>query len=832
MDSRQQLTDAETDVQKRVEELTEEFEFVSQGLNSGSSGVAMAQVLFDLRDKLVNAKAAVTEQSRQLATYEETRSAEFQVDKKLREHADLEKQFADRTSGAISQLLTTRENVLNQLKTQYGNLVRNLAVFDGSRQQYLDKVNDVRAYIKEQILWMRSSPVISTSTLAEIPEGLMWEFSREHVGELSGAAKGMGTQMRMFCVVMALIVTILLIMRRRTIAALARTGERVRRISTDKYALTWEAMFWTVLLAIPLPLTLGSVGWALAEHPEVSGWLRGIAEGLEIAAWITFGTSLMSAVCRPEGLGDTHFRWPKQGLIKIRQAASSFAAVYIPLFLITCSTVYGDASHYFSGVGRLSLMLAHGWAVIVLWRLFNFSNGVLATSIREHASRPIVRLRYLWFPLMIACPLALVVLASIGYIYTSLDLGLGLVFTAALIAGGVVFYSMAVRWFSLRTRRIAFAEALEERREIEETSGLDEQPTETGEVVLVDPDEIEPNLESVGRQTRQLLGLLFSLAVFIALVLFWSQTIPVFETFDKIPIPLAGGLTLLGLIEVVLIAVMTFSVTKNLPAVLELAVLRDTNTHTGTRKSVAILCQYGVVATGLILVAGVLNIDWTRFGWIEAALSVGLGFGLQEVVANFVCGLLLLYERPIRVGDVVTLEGMTGTVTNIRMRSTTIINWDRQEFVVPNKNIITGTILNWTLSASVNRVVIPVGVAYGSDTEAARQILLDVAADNEQVLDDPPPMATFEAFADSSLTLTLRAYLPDVNDRLKTITEMHTEIDKRFAEAGIEISFPQRDLNLGHGWEWLHPQGVQGELSGSTSPERLVPLEKSERVKT
>ena len=320
--------------------------------------------------------------------------------------------------------------------------------------------------------------------------------------------------------------------------------------------------------------------------------------------------------------------------------------------------------------------------------------------------------------------------------------------------------------------------------------------------------------------------------MFIALVLFWSQTIPVFETFDKIPIPLAGGLTLLGLIEVVLIAVMTFSVTKNLPAVLELAVLRDTNTHTGTRKSVAILCQYGVVATGLILVAGVLNIDWTRFGWIAAALSVGLGFGLQEVVANFVCGLLLLYERPIRVGDVVTLEGMTGTVTNIRMRSTTIINWDRQEFVVPNKNIITGTILNWTLSASVNRVVIPVGVAYGSDTEAARQILLDVAADNEQVLDDPPPMATFEAFADSSLTLTLRAYLPDVNDRLKTITEMHTEIDKRFAEAGIEISFPQRDLNLGHGWEWLHPQGVQGELSGSTSPERLVPLEKSERVKT
>jgi potassium efflux system protein len=175
---------------------------------------------------------------------------------------------------------------------------------------------------------------------------------------------------------------------------------------------------------------------------------------------------------------------------------------------------------------------------------------------------------------------------------------------------------------------------------------------------------------------------------------------------------------------------------------------------------------------------------------------VGLGFGLQEVVANFVCGLILLLERPIRVGDVVTVEGTTGTVTRIRMRATTITNWDRKELVVPNKTLITSTLLNWTLSASITRVVIPVGVAYGSDTEKARRILLDTAADHPLVLDDPAPMAAFEGFADSTLSLSLRAYLPCPDNRTRTITDLHAEIDKRFAAAGIEIAFPQLDLHI------------------------------------
>jgi potassium efflux system protein len=147
------------------------------------------------------------------------------------------------------------------------------------------------------------------------------------------------------------------------------------------------------------------------------------------------------------------------------------------------------------------------------------------------------------------------------------------------------------------------------------------------------------------------------------------------------------------------------------------------------------------------------------------------------------------------------------------MRATTITNWDRQEFVVPNKTLITNTLLNWTLSEPLNRVVVAVGVAYGSDTDRARNILLDVANDHPRVLDDPEPIATFEQFGDSSLNLVLRAYLPDMEHRLATITELHTEIHRRFADAGIEIPFPQRDVHLRTGWE---ARGGRGTAQGDS----------------
>jgi potassium efflux system protein len=180
--------------------------------------------------------------------------------------------------------------------------------------------------------------------------------------------------------------------------------------------------------------------------------------------------------------------------------------------------------------------------------------------------------------------------------------------------------------------------------------------------------------------------------------------------------------------------------------------------------------------------------------WLVAAL--GIGFGLQEIVANFISGLIILFERPIRVGDVVTVGDTDGVVTKTRIRATTIRNPDRKELLVPNKEFITGRLLNWSLSDRIARIMVTVGVAYGTDVEQAHALMREVAEEHERVLKDPAPILSFEGFGDNSLTLILHAFIDDLDRRVATITGLHKAIYQKVQQAGIGIAFPQRDLHL------------------------------------
>ena len=601
---------------------------------------------------------------------------------------------------------------------------------------------------------------------------------------------------------------LILLTRRRLIAAIERTGASIHRASTDRFYYTGQALLWTTLLAVPIPLLVGFIGWGLQQTSGAAPWLRGIAEGLQIAAWITLVLAFLAVLSRPGGVGAVHYRWRENPLVRSRQAMIWFAAVYIPALLITYGGLYEDASDYLFSVGRISLMLAHAWMAFILWRLLRFSDGVLSAAIREEPSSFIARWRYLWVPLVIAAPLALVVIAWLGYMMTALQLSLGLLHTAALIAGGVVLYRLARRWFRIRQRRLALAEELEKRRARQEAASTQDQ--QSGDVIVVDPEAEEAlDLVSITEQTRDMLQLFFGLGIAVAILLVWSETYPLFATLDAVTVPLAGTLTLLGLAKAIVIAVVTYIAARNLPGLLELAALRATSIEAGSRHAISTLSQYALIALGLTALFNVLQVDWAKLGWIAAALSVGIGFGLQDVVANFVSGLIVLFERPIRVGDYVTVSGTTGTVTKIRIRATTITTRDRQDFLVPNKTLITSSILNWTLTTGLNRIIIRLGVAVGTDTEKARRLLLDIAADHPMVLKDPAPVAIFEQFGASSLDLVLYAFLAEVSTRTRTTSDLYTEIDKRFAAAGIDIPNPQFDLTL-------HQEG-QGSRGAATA---------------
>jgi len=217
-------------------------------------------------------------------------------------------------------------------------------------------------------------------------------------------------------------------------------------------------------------------------------------------------------------------------------------------------------------------------------------------------------------------------------------------------------------------------------------------------------------LDEVHEQTRRFLGFLLGVGLLGELYLIWSRFWPALEVFDHLEA--FGGFSIADVVLAALIIAITLATIRNLPGLLEAIVLRRLDLDAGTRNAMVTLAKYAVFAVGAVVLFRSLGVDCSQFGWIAAALSVGLGFGLQEVVANFVSGIILLFERPIRVGDVVTVDGIDGVVTRIQIRATTITNWDRKEFIVPNKQFVTGALLNWTRGNAINRIVIPVGVAF------------------------------------------------------------------------------------------------------------------------
>ena len=191
-----------------------------------------------------------------------------------------------------------------------------------------------------------------------------------------------------------------------------------------------------------------------------------------------------------------------------------------------------------------------------------------------------------------------------------------------------------------------------------------------------------------------------------------------------------------------------------------------------------------------------VQLSWARVQWLAAAMTVGLGFGLQEIFANLVSGLIILFERPVRVGDVVTVGEVTGTVSRMQMRATTITDFDRRELIVPNKRFITDNVINWTLTDPICRTIVPVGVAYGTETETVNRILLGVAHRSSMVLSAPEPVIVFSGFGESTLDFELRVFIPHREQMPAVISHLNTEINREFKRNEIEIAFPQQDLHI------------------------------------
>jgi len=218
--------------------------------------------------------------------------------------------------------------------------------------------------------------------------------------------------------------------------------------------------------------------------------------------------------------------------------------------------------------------------------------------------------------------------------------------------------------------------------------------------------------------------------------------------------------------------------------------------ETGVKISIARLVHYALIFIGFVLALLALGFEFTKLTIILSALGIGIGFGLQGVVNNFVSGLILLFERPVRVGDFIELDGKWAEIKNIGLRATNVQTFDQADVIIPNADLVSNQVTNWTLSNRLVRVAIPVGVAYGSDVPLVMETLLACAIANSKAAKTPEPQVLFLSFGESSLGFELRVWVPHAEERLTVKSELHQEIDRRFREAKIEIAFPQRDLHL------------------------------------
>lgn len=262
-----------------------------------------------------------------------------------------------------------------------------------------------------------------------------------------------------------------------------------------------------------------------------------------------------------------------------------------------------------------------------------------------------------------------------------------------------------------------------------------------------------------------------------------------------------GSLTIvpLRIVVAVLIFALMLAMTDWLRGRLEGKWLKKSRMDRGSREALVTISGYVGVALAVLIALGIAGVQFTNLAIIAGALSVGIGFGLQNIVNNFVSGLILLFERPVKTGDWIVVGSTEGYVKRISIRSTLIQTFDRADVIVPNSELISGQVTNWMLYDSRGRVRVPIGVAYGSDTKKVQEILLRIAAEHQTVITDgsmTPPKVLFVSFGDSSLNFELRAFIRNIDERLQVVSDINFAIDAAFREEGIEIPFPQRDIHL------------------------------------
>ena len=750
------------------------------------------------------------------------------------------------------ELLAQRRALLAALTDDHELYVERIAPeLDVLNKQLLLATEQFRGYVERRILWLRSVRGGVMPDPGQAAQAARWLVASPQWPEAVRRAWDRSTADTLASGLSAALLLMLGGASPWASRRLAKLAQSCRRFTTDSYRLTIDALGLTVLKAAPIPAALLLLGWWIASPPEQVEIGRAAGPALQRAGYVLFALLMAWHALHPNGLAEAHFRWPAATVRRVRRHLFWFLCAAGPIVFVVDTIDRQTVNEAWNeSLGRVAFIAGLLTLSGVTQRLFRPSGAIGVYFTSSNRGGWMDRLKWVWYPLLVGAPLALCVLSLAGFHYTAHELAVRLVNSIILLLFLVLVYAMLLRWLFVERRRLAISRAKERRAAAQEQA---ESGGEAGPPL----DERELEVPVIDAQTRQLIRAVVAVSVVVGLYTVWAGTLPALRVLDRVqvwptvrvldsayvdnmsalvgpvvfeaanaappeptgaPSPSIPGVptltppkgssesesaaaipasvTLADLGAALLLVLLTTVLARNVPGLLEITLLKRLPMDAGSRYALSTVARYLILIVGVTAVFSALGIGWSKVQWLAAALTFGLAFGLQEIFANFISGLIILAERPVRVGDVVTIGNVSGTIARIRMRATTILDWDRKELIVPNKSFITDQIINWTLTDPTLRLTTTIGVAYGSDTALVERTLLEIANANENVLKDPPPTVVFQRFGESSLDFELRVFLPSIERLIPTRHQLHLAIDAAFRRAGIEIAFPQRDLHV------------------------------------
>ena len=708
---------------------------------------------------------------------------------------DENKSFTPAEKTQLTNLLTERRKVASDLIKSLNNQL-NLAISLELTQQQITQISDqIQSKLDQQSFWVKSNNPINLDWFKKLPMSLKAQF--DGIGKKLGFPTNFDNLPYLLAYVFILFVIggVILKFKNAIKQRLAVINGEINTLRSDSQWHTPLALFYTAFLSLSGTLWFLAacqlLGFFFVKNPqEFWEWSLSMA-----GYWWFF--SFILATLRPNGIVVRHFGFSQESAANLQDVTKR---VIVSVVLLLNTSIFSnvmDSGLANDVLGEINTIIALIFCIAIIAPRFIRTEKSFNLSDTDQRDKKIFKIVRILLQLV---PVILIVLIAVGYYYTALNLITHLINTyIAWVVWTLARYTI-YRGITVASRRLAYRR-LQEKRQQKQQDNTDSSKSDE---VVINEQEEGLALNDVRNQLLRFADLFIWTALFAIFYYVWSDLVTVVSYLRDITLwqqtstTEAGVVTetisLFNLIVALIIVVITYILVRNIQGILEVLIFSRVKLSQGTPYTITTLLTYALVAVGGAWAFSTLGMSWSKLQWLFAALSVGLGFGMQEIFANFVSGIILLFERPIRVGDTVTINDVTGTVAKIRIRAITMIDPDRKEVIVPNKSFVTGQVTNWALSNTVTRLVVSVGVAYGSDLELVKRLLLQAANELPTVLRDPEPRALFLNFGASTLDHELRVYVGQVADRNDTLDALNRRVNELFAENNIDIAFNQLDI--------------------------------------